>query len=84
VSVTFDDGGSAGSLTLTLDSSGLDLAGEFVKEWYLNYEGGTAVGSLIFGYNAGSDWLGVVPEPGSVVLFSTGLLVAGALMRRRR
>jgi hypothetical protein len=33
--------------------------------------------------NEGSDWLGAVPEPGPLALFSTSLIVAGALMRRR-
>jgi hypothetical protein len=34
--------------------------------------------------NDGSDWLGAVPEPGPLALFSTSLIVAGGLMRRRR
>jgi hypothetical protein len=34
--------------------------------------------------NEGSDWVGAVPEPGSLALFSTSLIVASALMRRRR
>jgi hypothetical protein len=34
--------------------------------------------------NEGSDWLGAVPEPGPLALFSTSLIVAGALMRRPR
>ena len=34
--------------------------------------------------NEGSDWLGAVPEPGPLALFSTSLIVAGALMRRSR
>jgi hypothetical protein len=33
--------------------------------------------------NEGSDWLGAVPEPGALALFSTSLIVAGALARRR-
>ncbi len=34
--------------------------------------------------NAGSDWLGAVPEPGALALFSTSLIVASATMRRPR
>ena len=172
VTATYEDNDTAGSVTLTLDTSGLSLSTEFVSEWYINYEssGSTAVGSLVFTYNDGSsdqeatsislgpldsyqadgdgrydivlgfdtsndstdrfninevvvyditgtgilasdfdvfsveegeqgtyisaahiqgtaidsDWLGAVPEPGSVVLFATGLLVAGVLIRRDR
>jgi hypothetical protein len=32
--------------------------------------------------NNGSDWLGAIPEPGAMALFSTGLLVAGGMIRR--
>ncbi len=32
----------------------------------------------------GSDFVGAVPEPGSVLLFATGLLVSGGLIRRDR
>jgi hypothetical protein len=34
--------------------------------------------------NEGSDFLGAVPEPGALALFSTGLIVAGVLMQRSR
>ena len=34
--------------------------------------------------NEGSDWLGAVPEPGSLALFATSLIVAGTMMRRPR
>jgi len=52
VTATYDDGGGSGSVTLTLDSNGLDLAGEFVAAWYINFTGDPT--SLSFAYEGGS------------------------------
>jgi len=39
LTATYDDGGTPGSLTITFDATNLSLSGEYVAEWYINYDG---------------------------------------------
>ena len=60
--------------------------GEYLSAAHI---GGTCAGAPAGGpactdNDDGSDFVGAVPEPGSVLLFATGLLVAGGLIRRDR
>jgi hypothetical protein len=50
LTAAFDDGGAAGSVTLTLDAFGLTEE-EFVSEWYFNVDDSVDLSGLIWGWD---------------------------------
>jgi len=64
---TFDDGGSPGSVALTMAATNLTDK-EWVSDWYFNFfDPGLSVIDLVFTYISGSG-----PEPGGIKLSNNG------------
>ena len=48
VRIAFNDFGTAGSVFVSMDTSGLTSSSEFVKEWYFNFDGDASVALTFF------------------------------------